>query len=260
MIRIKFTMKKCLLPVVVFSLILLQSCGSKKNILYVQDLDQYNNTKVVYATSKIQPNDILKVEVSDLNPVVAAPFNINSSANGQTGGVMQLNGYLVSPEGTIVLPILNEMNLSGLTSPEAEVKIKNKLISEGYLINPTVQVRVLNNKFTILGEVNKPGVIPFTEQSISLLNAIGMAGDLTYSGVREDVQIIREAEGKRLVYHVDLTTAKWMSNPDYQIRQNDIILVTPNKLKSSSGNTIKDPLQVLGVITSILALYLLFKR
>jgi polysaccharide export outer membrane protein len=75
-------------------------------------------------------------------------------------------------------------------------------------------------------------VIPFLEQSISLLNAIGLAGDLTYSGVREDVQIIREADGKRLVYHVDLTTAKWMSNPDYQIRQNDVILVTPNKLKS----------------------------
>jgi polysaccharide export outer membrane protein len=253
-------MKKQFLPMLLVTLFVLQSCSSKKSILYVQDLDNYANTALVYASSKIQPNDILKVEISDLNPLVAAPFNMSPSATNQAGNNVQLNGYLVSPSGTIVLPILNEMNVSGMTSPEAEVKIKKRLMSEGYLVNPTVQVRVLNNKFTILGEVNRPGVIPFSEQSISLLNAIGLAGDLTYSGVREDVQIIREADGKRLVYHVDLTTAKWMSNPDYQIRQNDVILVTPNKLKSSSGRTIKDPLQVIGVLTTVLALYLLFKR
>lgn len=245
---------------ILVTLFVLQSCNSKKSILYVQDVDDYANTSLVYASSKIQPNDILKVEISDLNPLVAAPFNMSPSTTNQAGSNVQLNGYLVSPTGTIVLPILNEMNVSGMTSPEAEVKIKKRLMSEGYLVNPTVQVRVLNNKFTILGEVNKPGVIPFTEQSISLLNAIGLAGDLTYSGVREDVKIIREAEGKRLVYHVDLTTAKWMSNPDYQIRQNDVILVTPNKFKSNSGRTIKDPLQVLGVLTTLLALYLLFKQ
>jgi polysaccharide export outer membrane protein len=107
--------------------------------------------------------------------------------------------------------------------------------------------------------VNSPGVIPFSEESISLLDAIGLAKDLTYSAIRTDVKLIREVDGKRLVYHIDLTTTSWMSNPDYRIRQNDVIMVTPNKLKVNSGGLIKDPLQFFGIITSILSLYLLFK-
>jgi polysaccharide export outer membrane protein len=121
-------------------------------------------------------------------------------------------------------------------------------------------VRVLNNKFTILGEVKSPGVIPFTEESISLLDAIGLAGDLTYSAIRKDVKLIRELNGKRLVYHIDLTTASWMSNPDYRIRQNDVIVVTPNKLKVNSGGLITDPIQVLGILASLTVVVLLIQN
>ncbi|MEZ7498674.1 polysaccharide biosynthesis/export family protein [Flavobacterium sp. Arc3] len=254
-------MKKIPISLLLLLLVVMQSCGSKKKILYLQDLDEYANTSLVYTTTKIQPNDILKVEVSDLNPIVAAPFNIMGSGAGQTSAdMMKLSGYLVTPQGTIMMPILNEMGVGGLTPSQAEIKIKQTLIDEGYLVNPTVQVRVLNNKFTILGEVNSPGVINFTEQSISLLDAIGMAGDLTYSGLRKDVTLIREIDGKRLVYHIDLTTASWMSNPDYRIRQNDVIMVTPNKLKINSGRTIKDPLQILGVLSTVLAIFLIIRN
>ena len=173
--------------------------------------------------------------------------------------MMKLTGYLVTPQGNITMPILNEIKVGGLTPYNVEGKVKERLINEGYLVNPTVIVRVLNNKFTILGEVNSPGVIPFSEESISLLDAIGLAKDLTYSAIRTDVKLIREVDGKRLVYHIDLTTTSWMSNPDYRIRQNDVIMVTPNKLKVNSGGLIKDPLQFFGIITSILSLYLLFK-
>jgi polysaccharide export outer membrane protein len=241
--------------------LLLQSCTTKKNMLYLQDLDSYSNTALNYATTKIQPNDILKIEVSDLNPLVAAPFNISSGSSSVQSSteMMKLSGYLVTPQGNITMPILNEINVGGLTPSMAEGKIKERLITEGYLVNPTVMVRVLNNKFTILGEVNSPGVIPFTEESISLLDAIGMAKDLTYSAIRKDVKLIREVDGKRLVYHIDLTTASWMSNPNYRIRQNDVIMVTPNKLKVNSGGLIKDPLQLLGITASLLSLFLLFK-
>jgi polysaccharide export outer membrane protein len=107
--------------------------------------------------------------------------------------------------------------------------------------------------------VNAPGVIPFTEESISLLDAIGLAKDLTYSAIRTDVKLIREVDGKRIIFHIDLTTASWMSNPDYRIRQNDVIMVTPNKLKVNSGGLIKDPIQLLGITASLLSLFLLFK-
>jgi polysaccharide export outer membrane protein len=173
--------------------------------------------------------------------------------------MMKLSGYLVNPQGNITLPILNEIMVGGITPAQAEVKIKGVLINDGYLVNPTVQVRVLNNKFTILGEVKSPGVIPFTEESISLIDAIGMAGDLTYSGVRKDVILIRELDGKRFVYHVDLTTASWMSNSDYRIRQNDVIMVNPNKYKSNSGRVVKDPLQVISILATVVTLILLIK-
>ena len=252
-------MKKILLTIIILFLLILQSCTTKKQMLYLQDLDKYSNSTVSYAATKIQPNDILKISISDLNPIVAAPFNLNSASSGESAGMMKLSGYLVTPQGNVTMPILNEVKVGGLTPYNAEIKIKELLISEGYLVNPTVIVRVLNNKFTILGEVNSPGVISFSEESISLLDAIGLGGDLTYSAIRNDIKLIRELDGKRIVYHIDLTTASWMSNPDYRIRQNDVIVVTPNKLKANSGGLIKDPFQLLGITVSIISLVLLFQ-
>ncbi|WP_304200007.1 polysaccharide biosynthesis/export family protein [Flavobacterium alvei] len=254
-------MKKTLLSIFLLLLLLLQSCTTKKNMLYLQDIDKYSNSQLNYATTKIQPNDILKIDIGDLNPTVAAPFNHNAAtSNNSDVEMMKLSGYLVTPQGNITMPILNEVKVGGLTPTSVEGVIKQRLITEGYLVSPTVLVRVLNNKFTILGEVNSPGVKPFTEESISLLDALGLAGDLTYSAIRKDVKLIREVDGKRLVYHIDLRTASWMSNPEYRIRQNDVIVVSPNKLKVNSGGLIKDPIQVLGLTASILALFLLIKQ
>jgi polysaccharide export outer membrane protein len=250
-------MKKILFALLLSQLLLLQSCATKKNMLYLQDLDAYNNSAVSFATIPIQPNDILKITISDLNPLVSAPFNTEGTGLQTSLEMMKLTGYLVTPEGSITLPVLNSISVGGLTRAQIEDKIKNRLIQEGYLVNPTVQVRVINNKFTVLGEVGSAGVKPFTEESISLLDAIGMAGDLTSAGIREDIKLIREVDGKRLVFHIDLTTASWMSNPEFRIRQNDVIMVTPNKLKVNSAGLIKDPIQTIGIIASLLTLYFL---
>lgn len=253
-------MKRVFLITVLLISIIFQSCTTKKDMLYLQDLDQYSNSALNYTSTKIQPNDILKIEVGDINPLVAAPFNMNTGNSVSQSSDLKLSGYLVSPTGSITMPVLNEVQLGDLTPANAEIKIKERLINEKYLVNPTVQVRVLNNKFTILGEVNAPGVIPFSEESISLLDAIGLAKDLTYSAIRKDIRLIREVDGKRSVYHIDLTTAKWMSNPEYRIRQNDVIVVTPNDFKANSGRVVKDPLQLLGLFTSVAALILIIVR
>ena len=248
--------------IILIAVMMLQSCTTRKEMLYLQDLDKNVNSPLNYASTKIQPNDILNIEISDLNPIVAAPFNRNYSASNSQMSVemMKLTGYLVTPKGEITMPILNGVEVTGLTPTNLEKKIKDRLISEGYLINPTVQVRVVNNKFTILGEVNVPGVISFTEESISLLDAIGLARDLTYSAIRTDIILIRELDGKRVVYHIDLTTSSWMSNTDFRIRQNDVIVVKPNKLKANSGGVIKDPLQIFGLAISTAALIILIVR
>ena len=148
-------MKKITLPVILLVLLILQSCTTKKQILYFQNIDSLENSNLSYSSIKIQANDILKVDVIDLNPLVAAPFNINSSSTTTPISVetMKLSGYLVSHKGTIMMPILNEIKVSGLTTSAVESHIKDRLINEGYLVNPTAQVRVVNNKFSILGEV-----------------------------------------------------------------------------------------------------------
>ncbi|GEC72333.1 polysaccharide export outer membrane protein [Flavobacterium flevense] len=228
--------------------------------MYLQDLDAYSNSAIKYPMTPIQPNDILKIDVGDVNPTVAAPFNRTSSNTSESSvEMMKLKGYLVSPEGTITMPVLNEIKAAGVTPSKLENIIKDRLVNEGYLVSPTVSVRVLNNKFTILGEVNSPGVINFSEESISLLDAIGLAGDLTYFAVRKDVKLIRELDGKRVVYHIDLTSASWLSDPNFRIRQNDVIVVTPNKVKANSGGLIKDPLQLFSVAASLLTIFLLLR-
>lgn len=249
-------MKK-IFPLLLILILLLQACATKKDMLYLQDLDAYNNSVVSFVVVPIQPNDILKITISDLNPLVTVPFNTAVTGQQTSAEMQKLGGYLVTAEGTIILPVLNSISVGGLTRLQIEDKIKNRLVEEGYLVNPTVQVRVVNNKFTVLGEVGSPGVKPFTEESISLLDAIGMAGDLTTAGIRRDIKLIREVDGKRLVFHIDLTTASWMSKPEFRIRQNDVILVTPNKLKVNSAGLIKDPIQTIGIIASLLTLYFL---
>ncbi|REH01905.1 polysaccharide biosynthesis/export family protein [Flavobacterium aquicola] len=255
-------MKKILLFIILLIVFILQSCTTKKSMHYLQDIDNYTNSPLNYGTTKIQPNDILKIDVSDLNPLVAAPFNINGGSSGSQQSIenMRLEGYLVTPQGNITMPILNEVKVGGLTPANVESLVKSRLINEGYLVNPTVMVRVLNNKFTILGEVNSPGVKPFSEESISLLDAIGLAGDLTYSAIRKDVKLIREVDGKRIVYHIDLTASSWMNEPNFRIRQNDVIIIMANKLKVNSGGLIKDPIQLLGLILSFTALFLVIKN
>ncbi|HJR99353.1 MAG TPA: polysaccharide biosynthesis/export family protein [Flavobacterium sp.] len=253
-------MKKRHLPIILLLLLIVQSCTTRKQTLYLQDLDAYSNSAIKYPMTPIQPNDILKIDVGDVNPTVAAPFNRTSSNTSESSvEMMKLKGYLVSPEGTITMPVLNEIKAAGVTPSKLENIIKDRLVNEGYLVSPTVSVRVLNNKFTILGEVNSPGVINFSEESISLLDAIGLAGDLTYFAVRKDVKLIRELDGKRVVYHIDLTSASWLSDPNFRIRQNDVIVVTPNKVKANSGGLIKDPLQLFSVAASLLTIFLLLR-
>ena len=136
-------MKKISPFLILFSVLLLQSCTTRKQMLYLQDLDKFENSKINYAATKIQPNDILNIEVSDLNPIVSAPFNKNMALSSPMMSIdmMRLTGYLVTTQGQITMPILNEITASGLTPTGLEQKIKDRLINEDYLVNPTVHHR-----------------------------------------------------------------------------------------------------------------------
>ncbi|MGL2966856.1 polysaccharide biosynthesis/export family protein [Flavobacterium sp. XGLA_31] len=239
----------------------IQSCASKKDVLYYQDIKSDSQDNISYLNSKLQVNDILFIKVSALIPESAEPFNIQfnsmSNINIET---YKIQGYLVSQKGSITFPILGEIEVAGKNVEEVQLLIAKMLKDNGYIKDPTVSVRIINSKVTVLGEVKSPGTYSFDEQNISLNQAIGFAGDLTMNGVRKDVLLIREINGTRTYVHLDLTSSKWFNGPYYYVKQNDIIIVNPNGPKVMTSGYLTNIGSVLGALSFAITIVFLLKK
>jgi polysaccharide export outer membrane protein len=242
-------------------LFFLCSCVSKKELLYLQDIQALNNSKVLSSKNSLQENDILKIDVTSLEIDASIPYNKVSLVNnfGNTLQLLQLNGYLVSTNKTINFPVLGEISVADKTSQDLEKYLKNLLEVGGHLINPRVTVRLLNSKVTILGEVRNPGTFTFTEKNISLLQALGLAGDLTIDGNRKNIIILRESNGQRTTTNIDLTSASWLSSLYQNIQPNDVIIVNPNSKKVTSAGLIGNISTVLSIASILLSTIILIK-
>lgn len=240
-------------------LIFSSSCVSKKQILLIQDLNNTDISKISTFKNVIQENDILKIDVNSLERKASIPFN-NLSLSNNMGNpeTMRLNGYLVN-NNTINFPILGKIDVTGKTIKDLEKHIEKRLELEGYLIKPEVIIRLLNAKVTILGEVNMPGTYSFSEQNISLLQAIGLAGDLTIDGNRKDIIIIRELNGTRTSSKIDLTSADWLTGPYQSIVPNDVIIINPNSKKIKSAGIIGNFSTFLSIASILLSTIILIR-
>ena len=223
---------------------LLSSCATPEKILYMQNLDTYNFTEQSYIENMLQVDDILDIKVAALVPEAAIPYNKSYGVlktDNNNLEVMRLNGYLVSKEKMINFPVLGSVSVSGKTITSLENELKKLLISGGYLIEPTISVRLLNAKVTILGEVNSPGTYTFTENNISFLQALGMAGDLNINANRKNISFIRNIDGVKTATRLDLTSTEWLNGSFATVKPNDVVVVNPNgsKIKSSGffGNS-----------------------
>lgn len=240
---------------ILVSLVLIfSSCASKKEILYFQDADYYIPQEIFYEPVKIQPNDILKISVGALVQETAAPYNrtMDGSAENSNIELLKLQGYLVGEDGTLNFPVLGTLDVAERTTKELEQGIEELLEKGGHLKEPTVSVRILNAKVTVLGEVARPGTYSFTEQNITLPQALGFAGDLTINGERKDVLLIREENGIRRVHHLDLTSTDWFNTPYFYIKPNDFLVINPNEAKVKSAGLIGNA----GIVVTILSLLL----
>jgi len=253
---IKFTF----LPLL--ALILLQSCVSKKEMLYLQDLPSYINTEVTYNNHTLQVDDILKITVGALMPEAALPYNNVTAGNMVANNidVMKLDGYLVSKTSSINFPVLGEISVKEKTTQDLENDIKKLLLDGGYLINPSVTVRLINAKVTILGEVQRPGTFSFTENNISLLQALGLAGDLTINGSREDVVVLRRVDGVQATTRINLTSADFLSGPYQMVKPNDVIVVNPNSAKLKTAGYVGNVSTILGITSLLLSSIILITR
>ena len=208
------------------------SCQSSRKVPYLQDTDLVNETEqsVRQTGVKVMPKDLLTIAVSCSTPELAAPFNL---VNSGTDAPQQ---HLVDNQGNINFPVLGEIHVGGLTKLEIENLIIDKL--KVYLKEaPLVTVRIVNYRISVLGEVTKPGSFVVSNEKINLLEALAMAGDLTIYGMRDNVKLIRTGQdNKQEIITLDLNKAETVLSPYYQLQQNDIIYVTPNKTKAKNSD------------------------
>ncbi|WP_162126234.1 polysaccharide biosynthesis/export family protein [Flavobacterium phycosphaerae] len=239
----------------------IQSCASKKDILYYQDIQNKSQDNISYLTNKVQVNDILYIKVAALIAESAEPFNIQMSALGNINiETYKIQGYLVSQKGTITFPILGDIKVADKSTEEIQDMLSKMLSDNGYIKDATVSVRIINSKVTVLGEVKVPGTYSFDEQNISLNQAIGFAGDLTINGVRKDVLLIREINGTRTYVRLDLTSSDWFTGPYYYVKQNDVIIVNPNGPKVLTSGYLNNIGSIVGLLSFFVTVLLLLKK
>ena len=256
-------MKNHYLVISIISIIFITSCASRKNLVYFQDepleagLLIYEPEQLVY-----KPDDILTINVSALDPDTVRPFNLPVIANNTNVGLnaqaqLQVQSYLVDYDGNIQFPVLGALKVEGLTRTELTSLLTEKIST--YVNDPIVNVRLANFTITIIGEVSSPGTFTIQDERITLLEALGMANDLTIFGARKNVLIIREVDGKKKFANVDLTSIKTVNSPVYYLQQNDVIYVEPNKarIRSSSYNQNNNVLiAAIGTLATIVAIFL----
>lgn len=255
-------LKKCSLffPLYV-ALALFVSCGSAKDIDYFQDTDNipsyvYDNDSSHYET-RIFPNDNLLITVSAINPQSVEMFNV-VRLEGITYNISDYQGYLVDREGCINFPVIGKVDLSGRTKEEAVALLEHK-ISE-YVENPVVNIRFMNYKITVLGDVARPGAYTIPNEQVTIPEAIAMAGDINITGVRKDILLCRVVSGQKEFHHIDLTSPDLFFSPYFYLQQNDILYVKPNKAKIGTSSSIyRDAPLIISAISLIIAVLTLLK-
>lgn len=222
--------------------LLLGSCTNTKKVTYFNDLNEgvISNT-VASLEPVIQKSDILSITVTSPNPEATVMFNapnmaLPSSTAPGSGNIAPALGYLVSPEGFIDFPGLGKVQAAGITKQQLKDNITASLVNSKLLVNPIVTVRYLNYRVTVLGEVARPTVVTVPNERISILEAIGLAGDLTIYGKRENVLIIREEKGAKVIKRVNLNNSEIFSSPYYYLKSNDIVYVEPNNARIAASS------------------------
>jgi polysaccharide export outer membrane protein len=235
-------------------LILASSCTLSKRVVYFNDETKINNEPKTHVPV-IQNDDLLSINVSSLDQVSTAPFNLpNSTVNTNTGytlGSLPPVGYLVDGNGDINFPVIGKLHVQGKNRFEIITELENKL--KEYVSHPVISIRILNFKVTVLGEVNRPGTITIPNEKVTILEAIGISGDLTILGERENIIVIREVNGEKKQFSVNINSNEIFNSPVYYLQQNDVIYVKPNRVKINSSvlNTSNA-----GIIISAISLFL----
>ncbi|WP_445457181.1 polysaccharide biosynthesis/export family protein [Flavobacterium sp. HNIBRBA15423] len=207
----------------------------------------------------LQADDVLLLIISSENPEIAAPYNLKSISLDdnfdESKGNDKIQTYIIDTNGNIEIPILGSIHLAGLTKTEAVLKIKEEL--KEHVKDAVVNLRILNFKISVLGEVSKPGSYAVKSERITILEALSLAGDLTIYGKRNNILLIREQNGNKIMERIDITKSDFINSPYYYLSQNDVVYVEPNKTKVNAsliGPNLTVGLSAISLIITIIAL------
>ncbi len=244
-------------------LIFLTSCATREHIAYFQDekLGSFEQPPIIYKLT-YQPNDMLTIDVSAFDPETVRPFNLNtvpynsgSTIDGQTRTRMQT--YIIDHNGFIEFPVLGKIKIGGLSRGEATALLKSKILQ--YVKDPLVNIRLANFTITVLGEVNNPGSFIIQDEKVTLTEALGLAGDLSIYGKRDNILLIRETDGIKKFSILDLTSVKSLTSSTFSLKQNDVIYVEPNRaaIRSSAYTQNNSVLiSAIGTIATIATIFI----
>jgi polysaccharide export outer membrane protein len=238
----------------------LMSCATNHKAAYFHDIADTVMAPIEGNFEPIiQKNDLLQITVSSMNLEDAVIYNTPSMANTGTGaGTLgaQAVGFLVSQDGFIQYPVLGQVKVDGMTKSALTKYLRDQLTEKKLLIDPVVSIRFLNYRVTVLGEVARPTVVSVGSERITIMEALGLAGDITVFGKKDNVLLIREVEGVRTIKRLDLYSKDILSSPYYYLQSNDIVYVEPNKAKVASSDRARTIIPIILSSLSLLVIIL----
>jgi polysaccharide export outer membrane protein len=248
-------MKTRILIISILAIISCLSCSTPKDIVYFED-EPIGDGLIMLEPKQLlyKPDDILTINVSALDPETVKPFNLPvvqtntndvTSANGRT----QLQTYLVDFNGNIEFPVLGKLKVAGLTRTELTALLVERISTMAN--DPIINVRLANFTITIIGEVERPGTFTIQDERITILEALGLASDLTIYGKRNNLLIIREVDGKKKFANIDLTSINTVNSPVYYLQQNDVIYVEPNKARKRQSTYTQNNVVLISAISTL---------
>jgi polysaccharide export outer membrane protein len=251
--------RKYFTSIIIIGVFLFSSCASKRETVYLNDLSDTIPSQTIqmskFTEPIIQKDDILSISIETISPS-ATSANLQtagSSSTSPTSTQPNTSGYLVDNNGEVQLPMIGKLKLTGLTTSQAKSLILEK--AAFYLKDPIVQVRFVNFKITVIGEVNKPATYTVTSEKVSIFDALGMAGDLTIFGKRENVTLIRDNEGSKDIIRLNLASSNFVKSPYFFLKQNDVLYIQPNDAKIASNNSARR--QILTTAISVISVIVL---
>lgn len=245
--------------IVLVILLFLASCASKKDLYYFQDIDDRaleNSFKFL----NIQPGDILDIQIKALNPESVLIFQRQSALMQQNIQFQNraIDGYLVGEDGSINLPIVGAVDTSEKTTNSLALEIQEVLSS--YIKDPSVNIRLLNFRVSVLGEVARPGTFTVLEERISIPQALGLAGDLTINGDRNNVLLLRDLDGNKTSQFIDLTKSDFINSSNYYLKQNDVLYIRPNNAKVKSSGLVGNASTLVSILSLAVSLFIVITR